>query len=149
MAIPRRDDEAGCLTAYWSLADDALCQILAVLLGDKAKAEAALYSTINHKARQDLVMVVGTHSNLDERAMDYLKFSLKTLGDAADARNRLIPGLFKVELYSGELVSVHRRPATKVPTITRGNILKQLTDAIALCERAVGLMGSTALAIRS
>jgi hypothetical protein len=36
----------GCLTAYWSVADDVLCQLLAVLLGNAAKAEAALYSTV-------------------------------------------------------------------------------------------------------
>jgi hypothetical protein len=79
--------------------------------------------------------------------MDYLEFALKSLGDAADARNKLTHGLFKVEPYSGELLSVHRRPATKVPVITRRDILKQLNNAIALCERAIGLLGSTVVAI--
>lgn len=86
-------------------------------------------------------------SDLDERSMEYLTFSLDALTEAAEARNKLVHGLFKAEPISGELISVYTRPVAKVPTITRGDVLKQLTDAIALCERAVGVLQSTAVAI--
>jgi len=144
---PKEMMKLGCLTACWSVAEDALCQVLAILLSDKDKAEAAFYSSNNHKARSDMVRAVAARSSLDERAKEYLDFGLDTLAKAANARNELTHGLFHVEPYSGELLSVRRRPATKVPVITKSGILKNLGDAITLCELAINVLQGTIVAI--
>lgn len=144
---PDETMKLGSLIAYWSLAEDALCSVLSVPLKDRAKVRAIFYSTTNHKARRDLVFAAATASNLDERAKDYLEFSLATLKEAADARNKIIHGLFRVNVRNEELLSIRRRPTTKTPIIAKSGIMKELSDAISLCERAVGVLHSTVMAI--
>jgi hypothetical protein len=81
-----------------------LCAVFAMLLEAGSKAEAAYYSTVNFKARCDLVRAVAARSDLDARARGYLEGALEILADAADARNNLMHGLFRMEAHSGKLL---------------------------------------------
>jgi hypothetical protein len=80
----------GCLTAFWSVVEDQFCMVLGMLLQNARKAEAAYYSTVNFKARCDLVRAISAQCNLDNRAKEYLNGALDVLSDAADARNNLM-----------------------------------------------------------
>ena len=145
--FPAETMRLGALTAYWSLVEDALCRVFGALLGNFDKAEAAFYSTVNHKARRDMVSAVASRSQLDNRARTYVKAGLETAKEAADARNHLLHGLFSADFYSGELLSIVKRPLNKVPEFTKKGIMKELDAAIAKCELAVGVLQSTTLAI--
>lgn len=138
----------GTLTAYWSLVEDSLCKVLSVLLANKLKAEAAFYSTLNHKARRDMVVAVAKKSDLNEGTQSYLAAAISAIGDAADSRNKLLHGLLRMEPHSGELLSVSKRPATKTPEIIRKNVIKEIDRAIEQCEVAVELLGTVAFMIR-
>jgi hypothetical protein len=109
----------GCLTAFWSVVEDQFCMVLGMLLQTARKAEAAYYPTVNFKARCDLVRAISAQLNLDNQAKEYLNGALDVLSDATDARNNLMHGLFKMEPYSGALVSVRRRTATKSQSTLR------------------------------
>jgi hypothetical protein len=80
----------GCLTAFWSVVEDKFCSVFAVLLQNAKKAEAAYYSTVNFKARCDMIRAVATQCDLDKRAQKYLAAALEALSDAADANARLV-----------------------------------------------------------
>jgi hypothetical protein len=110
----------GCLTAFWSVVEDQFCMILGMLLQNARKAEAAYYSTVNFKARCDLVRAISAQCNLDNRAKEYLNGALDVLSDAADARNNLMHGLFKMEPYSGALVLSVSDPGTGMSDEVRG-----------------------------
>jgi hypothetical protein len=137
----------GCLTAFWSVVEDQFCMVLGMLLQNARKAEAAYYSTVNFKARCDLVRAISAQCNLDNRAKEYLNGALDVLSDAADARNNLMHGLFKMEPYSGALVSVRRRTATKKPIDIKDGIAAELERAIRLCEIAHATLEHTFVAI--
>jgi hypothetical protein len=145
--FPKETMRLGSLTAYWSLVEDALCRLLAALLKDLDKAEAAFYSTTNHKARRDMVSAVFACAKLDTQAKTYVAAGLTCAKDAADARNRLLHGLFSIEPHRGELLSTVRRPVARTPEITRKGIMKELDDATSKCELAVNVLGSAVIAI--
>lgn len=144
---PDEMSRLGTLTAYWSLVEDSLCQVLAALLMSSPKGEAAFYSTVNHKARRDMVLAVSKNTDLTDKAKDYLKVALVATSDAADLRNALMHGLLKMDLYSGKLLSVRKRPVAKIPTIIKKDIMGEINHAIEKCELAVGLLSSTSLVI--
>jgi hypothetical protein len=137
----------GCLTAFWSVVENLLCMVFGMLLQNAKKAEAAYYSTVNFKARCDMIRAVATQCSLNKRAKEYLGAALEALSDAADARNNLIHGLFKMEPYSGELVSVRRRTAAKKPIVIKEGIAEELERAIRLSEIAHATLEHTFVAI--
>ena len=138
----------GTLTAYWSFVEHSLCRVLTELLASRPKAEAAFYSTVNHKARRDMVLAVSRNTDLTDRARDCLQFALELTSDAADSRNSLLHGLFKMEPYGGELFTVSQRPVAKKRTILKKVILNDINRTIEKCENAAGLLGTAAMVIK-
>ena len=138
----------GILTAYWSFVEHSLCRVLAELLASRPKAEAAFYSTVNHKARRDMVLAVSRNTDLTDQAKDCLQFALKLTSAAANSRNTLLHGLFKMAPYGGELLTESRRPVAKKPTILRKGIMNDINRTIEKCENAAGLLGTAAMMIK-
>jgi hypothetical protein len=85
-------------------------------------------------------------SDLNELSRDHLEFALDLLEKAGNARNKIVHGLFRVA-PNEELISLQRRSTAKTPIIVKPNIMKDLTDAIILCEKAVNSLGVADLAI--
>jgi hypothetical protein len=138
----------GTLSAYWSLVEDSLCGVLTALLACAPKAEAAFYSTVNHKARRDMVLAVSRNTDLTDRARDCLQYALDVTSDAAGLRNNLLHGLFKMEPHSGELLSVRHRPVAKRPIVLKKGIMNDINSTIEKCELAVDLLRSAAMIIK-
>jgi hypothetical protein len=146
-SYPEETMRLGVLTALWSLVERDLCDVLAEFLNDRERAEAAFYSTTNHKARRDMVKAVGAVSKLDPSLTVLLGMALDATKDAADARNNLLHSLFQMDVDTGRLVTVSRKPATKTPEILRYGVLNDINAAIGQCRRANDLLNSVVLNI--
>lgn len=137
----------GALTAYWALVEHSLCDLLKALLSDGPKAEAIFYSTVNHKARRDMVLAVSRSAKLPERTAELVENALGAVKDAAESRNELLHGMLHVKPISGELTSLGRRPATRKPIKLKKNILTEINSAIEKCEFAVGASQTAAATV--
>jgi|GEM_PF-6390433 len=138
--------QLGVLTAYWSYVEHTLCELLAQLLGSHAKAEAAFYSTVNHKARRDMVLALLKSEDIPDHLTPFTEKAIEATKVAADARNKLLHGLFYLDKSTHEIVSVQTRPNTKTPKFTQKKILNNIKSAIEKCGDAAGMLTAASIA---
>jgi hypothetical protein len=75
----------GCLTAFWSVVEDQFCMVFGMILQNAKKAEAAYYSTVNFKARCDMVragQIAERHPGL-KLIVDHMGVPRASKGEAA------------------------------------------------------------------
>jgi hypothetical protein len=103
----------GLIAAAHAALEDAMCELLGMLIGKSKAASAIFHSLGNHKARSDILRGVVSECVTDATTRSEILSLLDKAVGKARLRNGIMHSLWLVDSENGKVVQSLKRPATK------------------------------------
>jgi hypothetical protein len=125
----------GLIAAAHAALEDAMCELLSVLIGNPQKAIAIFHTLGSHKARADILRSVVLECVADATAKEEITTLLAKASAKAGLRNDIMHSLWLADPKSGKVAQSLKRPATKNPSVIVHRRAEELVElAIELAE---------------